>query len=141
MEFARNTWELDPIPLLGYFQLKIFYYFQDILCHTCIRLPAHGDQIIITTPKAFVGFLAGWGGKLPAALTATSGTPSIQLQNIQPCPAARGLHRSLRFPWRIPAGPTPVPVLGITAWLERGWTQNPPAHPAHGGFEFWSPHP
>lgn len=63
VEFARNTWELDPIPLLGYFQLKIFYDFQDILCHTCIRLPAHGDQIIITTPKAFVGFLAGWGGK------------------------------------------------------------------------------
>lgn len=55
---------LDSMILVGSFQLRIFHDFQDILCHTCIRLPAQEDQIIITTPKAFVGLLAGWGGKL-----------------------------------------------------------------------------
>lgn len=148
--------------LVGSFQLTIFQGFQDILCPTCWRLPAQEDQVIITTPKAFLGFLAGWGGKLWCSHLASQGTAGTQSWGELPAPQSwagregthsqkppefssrniQGTPEQSQIPWRrVPTGNHSCPCSGRHCLAGKWLFPKSPCSSMTCTWRFWSPQP
>lgn len=159
-------WNLPGITGLGLDDPCGILPTQDILCPTCLRLPAQEDQAIITTPKAFVGFLAGWGGKLCCSHQASQGTAGTQswgelpasqswagregtfLQHSQPetpqfsSRNIQGTPEQSQISWRrVPAGNHSCPCSGSHSLAGKWLFPKSPCSSTTCTWRFWSPHP
>lgn len=164
--------------LVGSFQLRIFYDFQDILCPTCNYAPCTGRSHNNYTTKSICRVF-GWVGRealvfppsqpekcareqnsrdtelgrapsipklgregrhLPAALTATSETPSVQLQEYPAWSCCQGTPQESQIPWRIPDGNHSCPCSGSHSLPGKGLYPKSSCSSMTCTQRFWSPH-